>query len=60
LPETKVVEKIDSDGRFISSTSIPEVVSPTSPTDMSEEEADAMSQMACSLDNPENCEACGS
>lgn len=60
IPETKVVEKIDSDGRFISSTSIPEVVSPTSPTDMSEEEVDAMSQMACSLDNPDNCEACGS
>jgi ribonucleotide reductase alpha subunit len=60
LSETKVVEKIDSDGRFISSTSMPEIVTPASTTDMSEEEASAMSQMACSLDNPENCEACGS
>ena len=60
MPEIKVVEKVDSDGRFQPSASIPEVVLPNSSTDMSEEEADAMSQMACSLDNPENCEACGS
>tara|TARA_R110000772_G_scaffold152916_2_gene263839 strand:+ start:26 stop:1336 length:1311 start_codon:yes stop_codon:yes gene_type:complete len=60
MPEIKVVEKVDSDGRLQPSASISEVVLPNSSTDMSEEEADAMSQMACSLDNPENCEACGS
>ena len=29
-------------------------------TDISQEELDAMSQLQCSLDNPEACQSCGS
>jgi len=53
-------EKLDSDGRIIESSDLVNVVISNSTTDMSDEEADAMSQMACSIDNPEDCEACGS
>jgi len=55
-----VEDKIDSDGRVIMPSDIVEVVVSNSSTDMSEEEANAVSQMACSLDNPDDCEACGS
>ncbi len=53
-------EKLDSDGRIIESSDLVNVVISNSTTDMSDEEADAMSQMACSIDNPDDCEACGS
>lgn len=53
-------EKIDSDGRVIAPSDIVEVVVASSSTDMSEEEVSAMSQMACSIDSPDDCEACGS
>jgi ribonucleoside-diphosphate reductase alpha chain len=53
-------EKIDSDGRFVESSDVVDVVISSSTTDMSKEESSAMSQMVCSLDNPDDCEACGS
>ena len=60
IAENKPAEKLDSDGRVIMPSDVVEVVVANSATDMSEEEMSAMSQMACSLDNPDACEACGS